>query len=86
MERITNSIKAYRETFSNRNDNKGAFFATDIEELKKFTQAALMEKGYTSMNPAAYLSDIILNALEAGFMVGYRCAKNEARKTNTKKK
>lgn len=80
MGRIANSIKQYRETFGIRNDNKGALFITDMEEVKRFTQEALTSKGDTSPTMATYLFEIIFNAMEAGFMIGYRCAKREQRK------
>ena len=68
---LEKSIEAYKKRFYNATGNAGAFFASDVEQIKDL---ATTEDGEVS------LFDAIGNALEAGFMIGYRYAKNEARK------
>ena len=60
------AIEDYKKTFChNNNGTKGAFYASDIQQI------------YNSIGNDAY--SLIANALEAGFMIGYRCAKREKR-------
>ena len=72
--RVTKAQQDYQKRFYNRTDNKGAFYYEDICEIKEAAEKYGGGRHDT-------LSEAILAALEAGFMVGYRCAKREARKT-----
>lgn len=71
MQRIANAVHNYWQ-FTERT-GRGAFYASDLYQLRDMS---LNDEGcvdvYTLMN----------NSLSAGFMIGYECAKREARKRN----
>lgn len=76
--RVENAVKEYKHRFSSfdengeyrrsssRNGNKVAFYYYDIQNIK------VMGKGD--------LFDAIGYALEAGFVIGYRCRQREEKK------
>lgn len=66
---IRKTIEEYERMFPVRKDNhnKGAFYMSDFQQL-------------WSISNTQY--ECTSNALMAGFMVGYKCAKREQRKKN----
>lgn len=61
-------VADYQQTFLKKNGRRGAFYMSDVEQIVEMSNDLVV---------AAYC------ALQAGFMVGYRAAKAEARrKTN----
>lgn len=68
---LEKSIEAYKKKFYNATGNAGAFYASDLEQIKEL---AIDSGGVVR------LWDAIGYALEAGFMVGYRYGKKEGKK------
>lgn len=70
--RIDRAIEDYSE-FSKRKgkraSTKGAFYASDLDRIR--------DRNMTSEGVNLY--KVIVDALRAGFMIGYRCAKREQR-------
>ena len=70
MQRITNAVYDYQQ-FIDRT-GRGLFYASDLCQLRDMS----LKDGRVN------IYDLMSNALSAGFMIGYRCAKREARKRN----
>ena len=64
--RIARAAEEYEKRFSKMSNNKGAFWAGDFNEVRNMAGNDVWE--------------MISVSLTAGFMIGYRCAKAEARK------
>ena len=62
------AIEEYKTKYYNRSDGKGAFYVTDVNQIKELSE---------SRDTKETLYNAIGNALEAGFMIGYRTAKKE---------
>ena len=62
-------IEEYMKKFEDTGSSKGAFYAQDITQI--------YERNRDKKDAAFYM---ISDALEAGFMVGYKYAKREANK------
>ena len=70
MQRITNAVYDYQQ-FIDRT-GRGAFRWNDLKQLMDMS----------SKDGSVNVYDLMSNSLYAGFMIGYRCAKREARKRN----
>ena len=68
MERNVARYLAEYERICAETPNKGSFYYSDLKQLYELGTG---------------LWDIMNNSLSFGFMVGYRCAKNEAKKKRT---
>lgn len=68
MRDLRKSIEEYQKKFYN--SNSGCFYASDIEQIAQLAT----DSGRVDLYEA------ISSALQAGFMVGYRYGKKEARK------
>lgn len=73
MRNIENTIKRYDQQFGNRNDNKGAFFMSDFNQI-------MQKYGFRSILPCKEIYNIVFDSLNAGFMIGYDCRKREESK------
>jgi len=63
-------IKEYREQFYHRKDGTGAIYPTDVLQIRDY----LVKRGeLTDLDAISY-------GLEAGFMIGYKYGKREAKK------
>ena len=76
MRDLQKAVKEYRKKYSNRKTNEAAFYSTDYDQIYK------MSKGGRPTDTIFYA---IGNALEAGFMVGYRKAQRDKRKATERK-
>ena len=63
---LRKSIEAYKKKFYPMQHNSGAFYYNDLKRIYELSNGDLW--------------DAIVNALMAGFMIGYRYAKREQRK------
>ena len=63
-------IKEYREQFYHRKDGAGAIYPIDVLQIRDYS----LKKGEIK------LLDAIAYGLEAGFMIGYKYGKREAKK------
>lgn len=70
--RIASAAAEYNRKFTNNKYGKGAFYASDFYEIKE-----LAEKSGGYYNTLYTAIDL---AITAGFMIGYRSAKREAKK------
>jgi hypothetical protein len=57
MRNIKRSIEQYKDTFGKKNDNEGAFYLSDVQQLLDMSNSDI---------------ELVSNALRAGFMIGYR--------------
>lgn len=66
--RMANAIKQYKGRFlkEGKNDNEGAFFLNDLYDIMDISGGDQY--------------DLVSNALMAGFMVGYRKGKSDAKR------
>ena len=71
-DRVKKAVEDYNRKYMLSANNEGAFYATDINQIVEMTQP----KG--SVTDFTYA--LIVNALKAGFMIGYRKAQRDARK------
>lgn len=69
---LQKAIQEYEKRFYHRTDNKGAFYAGDVRQILD------MSKSDTT---GGTLYNAIENALYAGYMIGYRTAKREGRRS-----
>lgn len=70
------AIDDYNALIKKKGGNFGAFYASDVEELKKITTD---ESG---TNFWEVVLEALWNGLRAGFMIGYRAGLREASKRN----
>lgn len=70
--RIAKAAADYKKLYHGRKDNEGAFYASDMHEVKEIAE---MKEGYSNI-----LYEAIETALEAGFMIGYRKALRDAKR------
>ena len=68
------AIEEYNRTRQNATGATGAFYYSDIQQIKEIAQSH-NEDLYTDL-----LDGAILAALQAGFSVGYRTAKRQYKK------
>lgn len=73
---IEKLIKDYKKTFSSTK-KKGAFYAQDYFQIMDISEAESHGKNIEW--------HAVFNALHAGFMIGYNCAKRESRKQAKRK-
>lgn len=64
-------IDEYRKTFCGRKDTLGAIYLPDVDEIYR-------------LNEGKSIFDAISNAMYAGFMIGYKCAKGRAKAARAK--
>ena len=70
MRNINKAIEDYNKKFGS-GSAEGAFYCTDVEQIRQTAEGAqLGDRDYI----------LITNALRAGFMVGYRKGKADAKK------
>lgn len=69
--RIPKAVQDYQKRFYGADNNEGAFYDSDFLEILEISG------GGTDINT---LYKAISNALEAGFMIGYRKAQRDYRK------
>lgn len=70
MRNINKAIEDYKKNFGGAGSN-GAFYATDVQQIRDTARGELWnDREFT----------LISNALQAGFMIGYRKGKADARK------
>lgn len=74
-DRITKAIADYKQ-FTSRNKNCGSFYFYDIYLIQ--------HRNLSEDCGRFYARSAIFDALEAGFMIGYRCAQRKARMKTTK--
>ena len=74
MARVRNMEKVLEEykQFTSIHKNKGYFFFDEVLQIKKLVSHSMIENRFY---------EAIGTALEAGYMIGYRTAKRDARKT-----
>ena len=72
MRDIKRCIEQYEKKFGNDAHGNGAFYASDLQQIKE------MAKG-NGKSDMAVLFDAIQYALEAGFQIGYRKGLKDAR-------
>lgn len=65
-DRISNAIKQYKSKYFNRNDGVGTFYLSDYYSVVECSKP--------------YALDLVMNALMAGFTIGYRRAKRDGHK------
>ena len=70
------AIDDYNALIKKKGGNFGAFYASDVEELKKITTD---ESG---INFWEVVLEALWNGLRAGFMIGYRAGLREASRRN----
>ena len=71
--RIEKALAAYKKKYANTKTTAGGFYMTDYHDIIRLSRD---KKGNLDpYNP-------IFNALEAGFIIGYRKAQRDARKKN----
>lgn len=74
MRNMEKAINDYQKQFSGNSGN-GAFYTTDVKQIYDMAEgAALGDRDFM----------LISNALQAGFMVGYRKGKADAKKGQVK--
>ena len=74
MRHMEKAINDYQKQFSG-NSGSGAFYTTDVKQIYDMAEgAALGDRDFM----------LISNALQAGFMVGYRKGKADAKKGQVK--
>lgn len=66
---ICKCVDEYEQKFFGRGGRKASFYMTDL--------TGIVEKSGGALNTYS----LVFNALEAGFMVGYKCAKREDKKS-----
>lgn len=71
--RIASAVAEYNRKFTNNKYGKGAFIVSDFYEIKELAEKS--GGGYCNT-----LYTAIDLAIKAGFMIGYRSAKREAKK------
>ena len=77
MERsMQKAIEDYRALKAEKGGNFGAFYLSELEELRKITFDS------TGTNFQEIVLVAVWNGLKAGFMIGYRAALREASKRN----
>lgn len=70
MRNIFKAIEDYKKNFGGNSSN-GAFYTTDIQQIRDTARGELWnDREFT----------LISNALQAGFMIGYRKGKADAKK------
>ena len=67
-DRIARALQDYKKDFGNSENNKGAFYTCDVKETLEIS-------GIKTVSDE--LINAIWNAMQAGFVIGYRCAKRE---------
>lgn len=67
-------IDGYNELRNKKGGNFGAFYNSDLDELRKIA----FDKSGTSFREVVLIA--VWNGLRAGFMIGYRAGLREARK------
>lgn len=72
---LQKAVQDYQKRYYNSRSNEGAFYASDFYQIKEISGG-----GYD----ARTLYNAIGNALEAGFMIGYRKAQRDYKKRNAK--
>lgn len=70
--RIENAIAEYRKRYGEDHSNAAAFYITDYHDILRLSR----KENNGSLDPYTP----IFNALEAGFVIGYRKAQRDARK------
>ena len=77
MERsMQKAIENYRALKAKKGGNFGAFYLSELEELRKITFDS------TGINFREIVLEAIWNGLKAGFMIGYRAGLRGASKRN----
>ena len=77
MERsMQKAIEDYRALKAEKGGNFGAFYLSELEELRKITFDS------TGTNFQEIVLAAVWNGLKAGFIIGYRAALREASKQN----
>ena len=77
MERsMQKAIEDYRALKGEKGGNFGAFYLSELEELRKITFDS------TGINFREIVLEAIWNGLKAGFMIGYRAGLRGASKRN----
>lgn len=79
MRSMKKSIEDYKALKAEKGGNFGAFYYSDVDELRKITFDS------TGTNFQEIVLAAVCNGLEAGFMIGYRAGLRGARKRNRSK-
>ncbi len=72
MRDIQKCVNEYRRRYEGLSTTEGAFYNTDIEQLQEMSGCFINEE----------ILHALWYALQAGFMIGYRKAQRDSRKTN----
>ena len=72
--RIRNAVAEYRRKYTGRTGEQGKFYTADFYEVLELAQEDA--KG----SSADLIISAVFDALEAGYMIGYRKAKRDSRK------
>lgn len=75
--RIKNAVAEYQRKYEGQNGAEGKFYTADFYEVLELAQTDARGSN------ADLLICAVFNALEAGYMIGYRKAKRDSRKTRT---
>ena len=73
MRDLKKALTDYKKRYSHRNGTEGAFYCSDISQIYEMSKN---QKGEIDVFSA------IADALEVGYMIGYRTAERHARKKN----
>ena len=80
---IDKDIREYRRLYWHRKDRTGGFYANDAIAIMQFTEE---ENKAWDVPRVSFTSFAVFNALEAGFMVGYRKGKKDEQQRQREKR